>query len=109
MKLQNGPHQTLQPPNSHTVTTSTFRSHGTLRTAKSVQSVVATARSSFARAINRQKPSVLWIYAEDIDTAHATLKARGADVTPLEDTAWGLRRFILHAPYRNTFSEHPDQ
>jgi len=54
-------------------------------------------------------PATFWIFAEDVDTIHAQLAARGADlVDPVADKPWGLRQFTLRDAWGNLFYFHHD-
>lgn len=49
-------------------------------------------------------PAIFWVFVEDVDGAHAELKALGANVVePLEDKPWGLRQFTIHDLHDNRF------
>lgn len=50
-----------------------------------------------------------WVFTDDVDAAEAELRALGAEiVTPLADTAWGLRQFTVRDPFGNRFHFHHD-
>ncbi|MEL7465369.1 MAG: VOC family protein [Pseudomonadota bacterium] len=58
----------------------------------------------FRESDEAAKGGVFWIFADDVDEAHAALSSRGADVEgPPEDKPWGLRQFTLRDPYGNVF------
>ena len=53
--------------------------------------------------------SVFWIFAEDIDEAHAELSERGADIIdPIENKPWGMRQFTVRDLHGNLFHFHHD-
>lgn len=50
------------------------------------------------------RPSVFWVFNEDVDQAHAELLGLGADVLgPPVDKPWGLRQFTVRDAFGNLF------
>jgi len=61
----------------------------------------------FFRRSDVRPPATFWVYADDVDAAHAELLALGASVTePPEDKPWGLRQFTVTDPYGNRLIFH---
>ena len=54
-------------------------------------------------------PVTLWIFAADVDAAHAEASAGGAEITdPIADRPWGLRQFTLRDPNGHILHFHHD-
>ena len=50
------------------------------------------------------QPSVFWCFCEDLNVAHQTLSANGADIVdPPANKPWGLRQFTVQDAYGNLF------
>lgn len=55
------------------------------------------------------EPAVHWVFAEDIDALHETLRSSGAKIVePLDTKPWGLRQFTLEDVDGNRFYFHCD-
>jgi uncharacterized glyoxalase superfamily protein PhnB len=55
------------------------------------------------------EPAVHWVFAPDLDTTYAEMRARGAKITePLEKKPWGLRQFTVEDLDGNRFYFHCD-
>ncbi len=63
----------------------------------------------FRRRVPPFEPTVLWIFAEDLDATFSELTSMGANIVePLEAKPWGLRQFTVEDLDGHRFYFHRD-